>query len=187
MKQLLKYFLICFLLTGTVYAQKASIRGVVTDAENGEPLVGVNIILRGTYYGAASGLDGSYLITGMGDGSYDMLASMIGYKQYLYGGIEIKDGETRRIDIALETTVLSLGQDVVVVGDKPLIDATSTASSVSVTAEDLMGKIVESVSDIVGQQAGVSTSNNEIHIRGGRVDESQFIVDGLSIKDPLTG
>jgi outer membrane receptor protein involved in Fe transport len=116
-----------------------------------------------------------------------MMVSMIGYKQYLHGGIELDENETIRIDIALETTVLALGEDVVVVGEKPLIDAASTSSSVSVSSDDLLGKIVESVADIVGQQAGVSTSNNEIHIRGGRVDESQFIVDGLSIKDPLTG
>ncbi|MCF7833417.1 MAG: TonB-dependent receptor [Candidatus Marinimicrobia bacterium] len=178
--------IICLLILA-INAFGATIRGVVTDAETKEPMAGVNIILKGTYYGAATSMDGSYLITGMGSGTYDMMVSMIGYKQHLHGGIELDEGENIRIDVELETTVLALGEDVVVVGEKPLIDASSTASSVSVSSDDLMGKIVESVADIVGQQAGVSTSNNEIHIRGGRVDESQFIVDGLSIKDPLTG
>ncbi|MDZ7821833.1 MAG: TonB-dependent receptor [Candidatus Marinimicrobia bacterium] len=184
-KTLIKYLLAFCLIPAVLSA--AALRGVVTDADTGEPLVGVNVILRGTYYGAATAADGSYTISGMGPGTYDMVVSMIGYKQYIHGGIELDREESRRIDVALENTVLALGEDVVVFGEKPLIDATSTASSHFVSSEDLMGKIVESVSDIVGQQAGVSTSNNEIHIRGGRVDESQFIVDGLSIKDPLTG
>ncbi len=187
MKRILKHVLVLCLAAAALFAQKATLRGVVTDAATGEPMAGVNIILRGTYYGAATGMDGSYTVTGMGPGTYDMMVSMMGYKQHLHGGIELTAGENRRIDIKLETTVLAFGQDVVVVGEKPLIDAASTSSSVSVSADDLLGKIVESVADIVGQQAGVSTSNNEIHIRGGRVDESQFIVDGLSIKDPLTG
>jgi outer membrane receptor protein involved in Fe transport len=187
MKKLIKFISLLTLLCLFTTAFAATIRGVVTDAETKEPMAGVNIILKGTYYGAATSMDGSYTITGMGPGTYDMMVSMIGYKQYLHGGIELDENETIRIDIALETTVLALGEDVVVVGEKPLIDAASTSSSVSVSSDDLLGKIVESVADIVGQQAGVSTSNNEIHIRGGRVDESQFIVDGLSIKDPLTG
>jgi len=187
MKKYLRHIAVFILISFTVFAHAATIRGVVTDAETKEPMPGVNIILRGTYYGAATTIDGSFTVTGMGEGTYDMMVSMIGYKQHMHGGIELKKDDNIRMDIALETTVLALGEDVIVVGEKPLIDATSTASSVTVSSDDLMGKIVESVADIVGQQAGVSTSNNEIHIRGGRVDESQFIVDGLSIKDPLTG
>lgn len=187
MKRIAQYIFVFLIITAALFAQSASIRGVITDAETGEAMIGVNIVLRGTYYGAATSLDGSYIITGMGPGTYDMVVSMIGYKQYLYGGIELTQGQSMRINIKLETTVLALGEDVIVIGEKPLIDATSTASSVSISSDDLRGKVVESIADIVGQQAGVSTSNNEIHIRGGRVDESQFIVDGLSIKDPLTG
>ncbi|MCK4813952.1 MAG: carboxypeptidase-like regulatory domain-containing protein, partial [Candidatus Marinimicrobia bacterium] len=176
MRHILKYIFVFCMITATLFAQSASIRGVITDAETGEAMIGVNIVLRGTYYGAATSLDGSYIITGMGPGTYDMVVSMIGYKQYLYGGIELTQGQSMRINIKLETTVLALGEDVIVIGEKPLIDATSTASSVSISSDDLRGKVVESIADIVGQQAGVSTSNNEIHIRGGRVDESQFIV-----------
>jgi hypothetical protein len=43
------------------------------------------------------------------------------------------------------------------------------------------------VEDILAEQVGVTKVNNEIHIRGGRIDESLYIIDGLSIKDPLSG
>ncbi|MDZ7797323.1 MAG: carboxypeptidase-like regulatory domain-containing protein [Candidatus Marinimicrobia bacterium] len=88
MKKIIKILLLlCFF---TVTAVAAIIRGVVTDAETDEPLAGVNVVLRGTYYGAATDVDGSYVITGMGPGTYDMVVSMIGYKQYIHGGIELE-------------------------------------------------------------------------------------------------
>ena len=33
----------------------------------------------------------------------------------------------------------------------------------------------------------MTKQDNEIHIRGGRIDESLLVIDGLSIKDPLSG
>src|SRR6056297_2116631 len=120
---LTKIILVCCLAIIPLIAQKASIRGVVTDAKTGNPLIGVNIMLKGTYYGAATDINGSYIISGMGPGSYDMQVSMMGYKQLIHGGITLRKGESKRMDLKLEPTVLALGEDVVVVGDKPIIDA----------------------------------------------------------------
>ena len=117
MNKYLRYIAVFILMSFSVFAHAATIRGVVTDAETKEPMAGVNIILRGTYYGAATTMDGSYTVTGMGEGTYDMMVSMIGYKQHMHGGIELKEGDNIRMDIALETTVLALGEDVIVVGE----------------------------------------------------------------------
>lgn len=186
MKTLHKSLLAILCLVGTLSA--ATIRGTVTDKKTGEPLPGANIILKGTYYGAATDLDGNYVIPDISPGSYDLEISMIGYTKQLHGGIELKKDEIRVLNIILEPTVLALGQEITVIGERPIIDADNTSSSVGFRASDLENKIVESVGDIISQQAGVSKGgDNEIHIRGGRVDEGQFIVDGLSIKDPLTG
>jgi len=183
---IIKILLFIVLSTSLVYA--ATIRGTVTDADTGEPLPGANIILKGTYYGAASDVDGTYVIPNVSSGSYDLEVSMMGYTVQIHGGIDVSKRETRVLNIQLKPTVLALGQEVTVIGERPIIDADATGSSVNVSASDLENSIVESVSDIVAQQTGVSKSgDNEIHIRGGRVDEGQFIVDGLSIKDPLTG
>lgn len=187
MKQIIHKILVLLLLS-TSLTIAATIRGTVTDAETGEPLPGANIILKGTYYGAASDVDGTYVIPDVSSGSYDLEVSMMGYTVQIHSGIDVSARETRVLNIQLKPTVLALGQEVTVIGERPIIDADATGSSVNVSASDLENSIVESVSDIVAQQTGVSKSgDNEIHIRGGRVDEGQFIVDGLSIKDPLTG
>jgi outer membrane receptor protein involved in Fe transport len=88
----------------------------------------------------------------------------------------------------LEETVLTLDQDVVVIGEKPLMDPEETQSKRTISKEEIDGLIVENVQNIVTQQAGVVTDNtNEIHIRGGRTYESAYLLDGVSVQDPLAG
>ena len=177
---------LCFM---TLYSQTNSgtISGRVTEKKSGEGLPGVNVIVKGTYYGTATDGNGNFEIRNITQGSFDLEITMIGYKIHLQAGVNVERGETTRLLIEMEETVLAMGQEVVVVGEKPILQVDQTSSSVRFSREDLAGKIAENVTDIIAEQVGVVESNNEIHIRGGRVDESQFIVDGLSLKDPLSG
>ena len=164
-----------------------TITGTVMDNKSNVGLVGVNVIVKGTYYGAATGLDGQFIIPGVSAGTYDVEASIIGYKVLLQTGIKIEAGKTTILNFNMEETVLTLGEEVVVLGSRPLFDVDETASVTRVTSEDIANKVVSSVEDILSEQVGVTTQDNEIHIRGGRIDESMFVVDGQSIKDPLSG
>ncbi len=164
-----------------------TIRGVVTDTETGEALVGVNVMVKGTYWGASSDINGGFVIRHVAPGNYDIEASIIGFKVLLKTGIQINSGETKVVNFPMEETVLSLGEEVVVVGKKPLFDVNETSSMARVRSEDIANQVVNSVEDILAEQIGVTKQDNEIHIRGGRIDESLFVVDGLSVKDPLSG
>ena len=164
-----------------------TLSGTVADRKTGEGLPGVNIIIKGTYYGSAADLNGNYTIKNIVPGDYDVEVSIIGYKVVLKTGFQVKANENTTLDFVLEETVLSFGEDVVVLGKKPLFDVDETASVARVRKEDIENKVVSSVEDILSEQLGVSTQDNEIHIRGGRIDESMFIVDGFSVKDPLSG
>ena len=176
------------LLSLSIQAQDSgSLTGSVTELSTGTKLPGVNIMVKGTYYGAATDLDGTFRIPKISPGSYDVEVSMIGYKVILKTGVVINPNETVTLDFTMEETVLSFGEDVVVLGKKPLFDVDETSSLVRVRKEDIENKVVSSVEDILSEQIGVTTQDNEIHIRGGRIDESMFIVDGFSVKDPLSG
>ncbi|MDP6169728.1 MAG: TonB-dependent receptor, partial [Candidatus Marinimicrobia bacterium] len=164
-----------------------SMVGTIKEANSGEGLPGVNVMIKGTYYGAASDLEGRFRISDVSPGSYDVEVSMIGYKIILKTGVLIRSDETITLDFNMEETVLSFGEDVVVMGKKPLFDVDETSSIARVRREDIEAKVVSSVEDILSEQIGVTTQDNEIHIRGGRIDESIFIVDGFSVKDPLSG
>ena len=181
-------FSILILTLSILFSQDVgTLSGTVTDNKTGEGLPGVNIIIKGTYYGSAADLNGNYIIKNIVPGNYDVEVSIIGYKVVLKTGFQIKASENTKLDFVLEETVLSFGEDVVVLGKKPLFDVDETASIARVRKEDIENKVVSSVEDILSEQLGVSSQDNEIHIRGGRIDESMFVVDGFSVKDPLSG
>ena len=46
---------------------------------------------------------------------------------------------------------------------------------------------MQDVKDVVSQQVGVVSADNEIHIRGGRSYENAYLLDGVNIQDPLAG
>ena len=175
------------LLPALALAQKGNIEGTVTDAKTGDPLPGVNIIVKGTYKGAATDIKGHYVIYGLSPGDYDVEAQMIGYTKQLRTGIRVYAGKTTRLDFKLKQTVLALDQAVEVIGERPLLEVDVTASQHTMDARDIEQKIVKDVGDIVSQELGVVKQDNEIHIRGGRADESMYIVDGQNVKDPLSG
>ncbi len=185
-----KFFPIILILLFPLFLSaqnKGKLIGKITDAKSGDPLPGVNVLLKGTYYGAASDFNGNYVINGIAPGTYTVDVSLIGFKTMEYTGIKIRAGKTLRLDVKMVETVLTLDQDVVVVGDKPLVDVEETQSIRSISKKDIEIATVENVKDVVSQQAGVVESDHEIHIRGGRSYENAFLLDGVSVQDPLAG
>ncbi|MBZ0198843.1 MAG: TonB-dependent receptor, partial [Ignavibacteriaceae bacterium] len=186
MKKLLSFLF--FIFSITLLAQTpGSITGKVFDAKNNEPLPGVNVIIKGTYYGAATDLGGNFTIKNISPGSYNVDISFIGYKTTQFTGIIIESNQVKHLDVKLQESVLTLEQDVIVIGEKPLLDVEETQSKRTISREDIENSIVESVADVVVQQAGVVKSDNAIHIRGGRSYENAFLLDGVSVQDPLAG
>ncbi|MDC0383557.1 TonB-dependent receptor [Candidatus Marinimicrobia bacterium] len=183
----MKYFLF-FCIPIFLLAQSSGVfTGKVIESKSGEALPGVNVMVKGTYYGTATDLDGRFIIKNINTGSYDVEVSMIGYKVILQTGVKIQKESNTELNFSLDETVLSFGEDVIVLGKKPLFDVNETSSVARVRKEEIENKVVSSVEDILSEQIGVTTQDNEIHIRGGRIDESMFIVDGFSVKDPLSG
>lgn len=166
---------------------RGTIRGKVTDKNTGDPLPAVNVAIPGTYYGAATDFDGNYIIDGMRPGTYTVEISMIGFQRQQHTGIRVSAGETVVLNIQLEETVLTLDQEVVVIGERPLVDIEETASRRIISQRDIEVAVVENVRDIIVQQAGVVQQDDGIHIRGGRSYETAFLLDGVSVQDPVAG
>ncbi len=186
----MKKVLLIFLLFGLVslYGQSTgTLTGKIVDDAKNEPLIGVNILLKGTYYGAATDLDGKFTIQNITPGNYNITISFIGYKTIEYTGYRIEAGKTRVLNLKMTESALTLDHDIVVVGSKPLLEVDETQSKTTISSEDIKNAVVENVADVVSQQAGVVTDDNEIHIRGGRSYENAFLLNGVSVQDPLAG
>jgi outer membrane receptor protein involved in Fe transport len=166
---------------------KGTISGAVVDKISGEALPSVNVVIKGTYYGAASDFEGKFTIQNIGSGTYTIEATLLGYKTMQYTGIKVTAGETTPMNIKMEETVLTVGQEVVIIGEKPLFNIEETSSRRSISSEEIQMAVVKDVRDVVSLQTGVVQTDNEIHIRGGRSYENAYMIDGISVQDPLAG
>lgn len=175
-------------ITSNLYAQQgATLKGNVTDAaQNGEPLIGASVLLMGTYKGASVDVAGNYEITGIKAGDYDIKVQFIGYETKIFTGVTIKDGEVKKLNIWLKEQTESLNE-VTVVGRSSQINLELAASEVSLKQSEIAQMNVRDVQEIVGMQAGVLKTQDGLQIRGGRVYETEYIVDGISAQDPLAG
>lgn len=183
----MRFVIVCltviFILTGVLFAgSTGKISGTVTDSENGEPLPGVNVIVQGTDYGAATGPEGKYVIIGVPPGTYTMTASMIGYAEHRVEEVKVNVDLTTRINIKLQQTVIS-GETVTVTAENPMVKQDETSTSFRVSSDDIESMPVENVNDILNMQAGVV----EGHFRGGRTGEVMYMVDGIPINDVYSG
>jgi iron complex outermembrane receptor protein len=102
---------ILLVLIGFLSAQAAQVTGKVTDAQTGDPLVGCNILVQGTFEGTTSLDDGSYsLEANPGD------VLVVSYIGYVTQEINVEEGATS-INISLKTDVLRQ-EGVAVVGSR---------------------------------------------------------------------
>ena len=165
---------------------QGTLTGVITDKGTNEGLIGATVLLIGTYKGASTDINGKYTIAGIKPGDYSVRVSYVGYKEKIFNGIRIsKDGiVTLTTSLAEQTNEL---ESVEVIGEKPSVDLESGKSEVRISKDDIKEMNVRNVQDVAAMQAGVNKSPDGLQIRGGRVYETQYLVDGINAADPLAG
>ncbi|MBN1780623.1 von Willebrand factor type A domain-containing protein [bacterium] len=77
------------------------IAGNITENSTGDPIPGCNIILEGTKLGAASGMNGDYLIQNVPPGKYTLIASALGYEQVQRMNVNVKKNDTTRVNFQM--------------------------------------------------------------------------------------
>lgn len=168
------------------FTQTGNIKGVILDTETGEPLGGVTIFVIGTYKGGFSDQTGKFEINDVKEGDYSIRFSFLGYAEKMYNGVQIVSGKTKDLEVKMSSAATTLGE-VEIVGQRTLIDLESGQSTTLVSEEEIGQMTVKNVQEIVSMQVGVNETPDGIQIRGGRVYETAYLVDGISAQDPLAG
>ncbi len=183
-----KILLLVLLLAVTpffLFAQSSGkIVGTVKDKSSGEPLPGVNISLEGTQLGAATDVDGFFVILNVPVGVYTIRANFIGYSDVLMEGVRISADKTTEVNFMLQEAAIE-GQAVVVTAQRPLVEKYTTQSVQFVTSEDLENIPVRGFNALVSTQNSVVLQDGELHIRGGRTEEVGYYLDGASSINPV--
>ena len=185
MKKTLLFFLTIafFSLNITFAGITGKIAGKVTDKTTGEPLPFVNIIVEETNFGAATDLDGNYVILNIPPGKYNLKAQYIGYQAVVVENISISIDLTTEIDFQLSESAVEL-EEVVVQGAQELIKKDITSSQSLISSDQIEALPVSELDDVLQLQAGVTRdADGAFHIRGGRTTEIAYWVNGVSITD----
>lgn len=184
MKKLILYLFTLCLGIATLSAQ--TVTGVVTGADDGQPLPGVNIKIKGTDRGTITDLDGKYSVE-VGGADAVLIFSYVGYSSQ-----EIAVGSQTSIDVTL-----AQGEDideVIIVGYGEKKKSLVTGAISSVSAEDVSASVTRVEQALQGKAAGVNVipssgapgSGMKVRIRGVGTNENSeplYIVDGMKSGD----
>ena len=155
--------------------QKGSgtLKGVIQDAESGEPLPFVKVLLKknGSILGGANtDFDGKFTIKPIPSGTYDVEYKSVGFQKQLITGVGIAEDKITFLDESLNSEVQML-EEVTVVYTMGLIDKDGGASSKTITRNDIRSLPVR------------STTNLPISVNGARSESTFFYIDGIKVKN----
>ncbi len=160
--------------------------GTIKDAQTGEPLVGANVIIEGTNFGAATNVNGEYVILNISPGRYNVKFSFIGYETTIMQDVSITVDQTTILQIKLNPQSIQV-DEVIVTARTPLIQKDVTSSISVITREEIEALPVATFTELLSLQAGVTGSGSNLHVRGGRTNEVAYMIDGTLVDDPLLG
>ena len=161
-----------------------TVTGTVTDADNGEPLIGANVLVVGTSTGAVTDIDGTYSIR-VPEGDQRLEYTYTGYATQT-----IEVGASNVIDVTMSPGEAL--EEVVVIGYGTQKSKEVTSSIVSVKEEDFnQGNISNPVQLLQGKVAGLTVAraggnpngNFSVRLRGlgtiGANTEPLIVIDGV--------
>ena len=185
MKRLFTLLTILCITTLTAFAQEAvQISGKVVSKTDGEPLIGVTIIEKGTANGTITDIDGNYSLR-VTQGA-TVTASYVGFKAE---ELPVNNGGT--INFTLEEDNVGI-DEVVVIGYGVQKKSVVTAAISSVNADDIAGTTARVDNALRGAASGITVTASsgqpgaasQVRIRGvGTINNSDplYIVDGMPI------
>lgn len=179
MKQVLTFILIT-LCAGFTAAQEGTLTGKITDTD-GTPLVGANILVKGSSMGTVTDIDGKYTIR-LATGNQTILASYIGFAEQTFS-INVSDSGNNVLDIALEEgTALD---EVVVSGSKKPEKLTESPATIETIFAREIEEYAGNPGELIARQKGVDyfragIATPALNIRG---FNSNFNAKNLQVTD----
>ncbi|MEW6510016.1 MAG: TonB-dependent receptor [Bacteroidota bacterium] len=184
-RKLFCLLLISALLPALTFAA-GKIRGKVTDAGTGEPLVGANVVVVGTSMGAATNTVGEYTILNVPAGDYTLRTSYVGYQPITISNIRVNNELTTEANFQLPAEGVTVAT-VEITAERPLINKSATNAVRIIDAEFFSKFPARGTNAAIAIQPGVVSQGGNLYVRGGRPDEIGYRVEGVNATDIVYG
>ena len=171
--------------SNSLYAQNQTVSGTVRDAETGESLPYASVLVIGTQIGAASNVDGYFVLLGVPADSLTLQVSYLGYQTAL---VQI-DARTLDEPLTVEMTPIATELDEVLVTAESyqMMKTGQKVSQVTVSPKDLavlphIGEvdIFRSLQLLPGI-SGTNEGSSGLFVRGGTPDQNLVLLDGMTV------
>lgn len=156
--------------------------GTVTDARTGDKLPSVNVVIEGTTLGAVTNVDGYFVILNVSPGRYRVKATLLGYSVEIADNVRIDIDQTTTQNFHLSEQTIA-GEEVTVIAQRPVVQKDVSASRVNIEIQDVEKLPVTTVVQAVQLQAGIESG---LVVRGGTIDQTMFLMDGVTLRDERT-
>jgi len=170
---------------------RAIITGKVMKADSHAPLENVSLLLKDTKHGTVSDSNGTFIIPNVPPGEYTLIATLLGRGLYTKK-ISLAPGDTISVKFVMQEKSIPL-QEVIVISkaDEPLSAQVFDAGMIEqMVADDLIDAVTLN-SAITASREGGALSNDETgesqFITRGGVNDLGFMVDGMTVRDPISG
>lgn len=186
---MLKKFFVSVLILVAALASNAqhTLKGKVVDAMSGQPLPGAHIRIAEHNLQQVSAQDGTFRFSRLKPGTYQLLASFIGYQT-----LEQNVNLDRDLELIVKMTEASLMQEEVVVRATRLNDNTAatfiTLNKKAIQRQnvglDLPYLLTSTPSVVVNSDAGAGIGYTGIRIRGTDITRINVTLNGVPVNDP---
>ncbi len=186
MRKILFIFIICLIPTLFAQTPTGEITGTVIDAQTKEPLIGVNVLVLDTNYGASTDVEGRYIIKNVPVGAYRLRFDYIGYESMLKTDAIVRSARAEVVNTELKQSVLE-GEEVVVTAGYFAEEGQVQPSTIGLTREEIrrfpggFEDVVRTVSTLPGVAINNAGGRNDLLVRGGGPSENLFVINGIEV------
>ena len=167
----------------------AKILGKLVDAATGEDIIGANVYFEGTSIGAASDLDGTFIISNVPAGSYTLIVQMISYATLKVTDFKVSEGEIKKLELTLKAEELTTEEVVVEArmvrnNEASLLKERQKAIAVSdaISAEAISRSGSSTAADAMSKVTGASVVDGKyVYIRGMGERYSSTMLNGAEL------
>ncbi|NBC16947.1 MAG: TonB-dependent receptor plug domain-containing protein, partial [Bacteroidetes bacterium] len=168
-----------------VAQQRVTVSGTVRGAESGEMLPSASVYVEGTSLGAATNVDGHFVLVGVPAGEHTLRVSYLGYQT---ARVEVDTGTLGGpLSIELLPVTEELDEVVVTAENYQLMKAAEDVSQVTISPRDLavlpnLGEVdIFRALQLLPGISGTNEGSSGLYVRGGTPDQNLVLLDGMTV------